>query len=218
MFMRSGLFAGLAMLWAAQASAQDVRTNIAIGLDVSGSMVFYVRPMVRSTIDALQSDEFAQAVADNGPVGVMIYSWGSGGPHDTGPVVPWYIVGEEKPDLKAAMAGLRAQSGTQISSGVDFGSQMLGLAPWPAEKMVIDVVTDCGEAGADADNRLRWEREQAERNHITVNFLILREAYVGCADRMFLHGVGGVGGFLQNVDTDTEMTRAMIRKLIREIG
>ncbi len=142
-------------------------------------------------------------------------------------VIPWTRIASQADadDWAAALgrAPRQSLSWTSVSGGIDFSRQVLGEAPWPAARRVIDVSGDgVNNSGPPAEEA----RDRAAAEGITVNGLPILNDRPGFALRPAVpldeyyreNVVGGPGAFVIAVEEFESFGVAVRRKLVREIS
>ena len=211
---------------AGAAVAADCRTALAIGLDVSRS--------VDPAEMALQSEGLARALVDpdvvraflaprGGPVRLAVYDWSGLG---TARIVsPWLDIRSEA-DLAAAAAAIRAGpagGGGRTALG---GAMLAGAALLAQQRtcgaMILDLTVDGFSNEGPPPGRIA---AQAFRG-ITVNALVIAEEQ-GSGEEPSLarllayfeeEVIRGPGAFAEPARGFANFERAMVRKLLQELG
>jgi Protein of unknown function (DUF1194) len=210
----------LLALPASGAAAQDCRLALSLALDVSSS--------VSTREYRLQADGLAAALRDpevvaaflalpGTRVALHIYEWS--GARQQQVVLDWTWI-ESAGDLRAAAAALEgkprsfAQFPTAIGHALGFGARALERGPecWAR---TLDVSGD-GESN-DGFSPVLAKREFPFEG-VTVNGLVIGDgqATLRVYYRRFV--VHGPGAFVEVAEDYADFSRAMRRKLIREVG
>lgn len=209
----------------AAAEGTETDANIITGLDISDSI---------STVETqLQVDGMARAIRDpqilaaihrgqHQRIGFAVFAWADG---DYPVLVSWRVIGSEA-DARAAseemVARLKALtessttlvgSLTDISAAMDYGSAMLGEAPFATDRQVLNVVGN-GEDNVGEDPRRA--RDGLVGLGITINGVVIgnNPALV----EYYRHQViGGPAAFVMPVNSADSLTEVFARKFVSEI-
>ena len=215
------LLVALAALWlaAAPAAAQDCRIALALGIDVSSS--------VDPEEYALQSGGLAAALRDpevaaaflavpGAPVALMVYEWS--GRRQQAVAVGWTWILDEA-DLAAVAARIEAHGrsfarhATAIGNAMTFGAAALAQRPECFERVLDlsgDGETNDGLSPSAAKRSPLFETITINGLVIGVTRRILKQHY----ETFVIHGPGA---FVEMADNHADFSRAMRRKLIREV-
>lgn len=206
------------------------RQALALGLDVSG------------TVDAreyrLQLDGLAAALQDpqvrgafltlpQTPVELLVYEWS--GPTDQALLVPWSAIRSDR-DLDAIVAVLQSTMRRAASPGTALGSAMqLGVAYLEdragCSKQTLDI---SGDGKSNIGPRPKDVRQALLGKGVTINGLAigadapsigdLRQSDIGELSRYYqAYVIMGEGAFVETALGYEDFTKAMTRKLLREI-
>lgn len=207
------------------------RQALALGLDVSGS--------VSRADHALQMNGLAQALEDRdvvgaflavpgAPVALSVYEWS--GSTDQKILVSWTLVQTEA-DLRQVAATLRdaprrrAQSGTAIGDAMGFGLALFAEVP-ECERRTLDI---SGDGRSNLGRALGPLRDLAVAQGVTVNGLVIAadmpltsSAATTELERLrqyyLAEVVVGREAFVETATSFEDFSRAMRRKLLREIS
>jgi hypothetical protein len=154
----------------------------------------------------------------SGSIGVMMTQW-------TGPalqleLVPWREV-RDAAGAEAFAAAVEAAprqlfgGGTSINGAINPAAGLLALAPFTAQRRVIDVSGD----GANKRGRPAAEaRDGAVAAGITINGLPIMAVEPHLDEYYRDNVIGGPGAFMIAVESYEQFADAVLRKLIREIS
>jgi len=211
-----------------QGAAREVDLLLVLASDVSDSM--------RAAEARLQRFGYVQAIRDpaviaairkgrRGSIAVTYLEWAS--PDEQYQIIGWTRIAGERSARAFADALARAtiEHGywTSISAAIDRASALIAAAPFTAPRRVIDLSSD-GRNNAGAP--LAGARARAIARGITINGLVvlgrrgnftwppiprLNEYFQTCV-------IGGPGAFTETAEGFRDFTRAVRRKLIREIA
>lgn len=211
------LLLGLSSLACAQ---QRTDLNLVIALDCSWS--------VSAVEYALQAKGLATAFRDpqiiksisggtHGRIGVAVIQWSVDGNQNL--IVPWTLIaGQGDSQALAQRIALTQRQNlgmaTSISGALSRSGELLDLAPFIPERQVIDVVAD-GENNHGPE--VEPIRNALVERGVTINALaVLNE--VGHLDTYLRDNViGGPGSFVEPARDYKDFTRAIRKKLLREI-
>lgn len=227
---RRALLAAPALLCGMAAPEMDLL--LVLAADVSPSMDEDDRALQREGLAAAVSDPLVVAAACGGPrgaIGIAYAEW-SGQLHQE-QVLPWRRIASAR-DAAAWAAALRAvepglsPGGTSIVDALDFARWLLGSAPWPAARRVVDLSGD----GPD-NNELGLSVEAARDRAVAEGIIVNALAIEGDAEALAVLGpdatlaayfaqrvAGGPGAFVAQAEGVADFARAIRRKLVREIA
>lgn len=201
-------------------SGGEVDLALVLAVDCSYSVdTVEFRLQMDGLAAAFRDPKVAEAIT-NGPIGsiaVTLFQWSSSQSQEIS--APWTII-DSAASAQAfaarvqASPRLTAEGGTSISAAIQFGTDLLDVAPALPLRRVIDI-------SADGENnngfRPRMMRDKANAKGITINGLtIINE--VPYLDKYFESRIiGGPGSFVVVANDYAAYRDAILRKLIREI-
>lgn len=201
--------------------AVPVDLNLALAVDASGS-VNRIRFDLqrRGYAEAFEDPRILAAIrsGQRAAIGVAMFQWT--GPQFQSVSVPWTRL--DSPQSLAAFADAVEAApralfggGTSISGAIDFGVDLIGRAPFEANRHVIDV------SGDGANNRGRpaeAARDAAIARGININGLPILELEPDLEEHYRNNVIGGPGAFTIAAATFQDFGAAIRRKLIQEIA
>ena len=217
-FRRLVAAAALALL-AAPAAAQQCRIALALGLDVSSS----VDPeeyglQAGGLAAALRDPEVAAAflAVPGAQVALMVYEWS--GKRQQAVTVDWTPIGSAA-DLAAVAARLEAQGRSFSRHATALGNAMaFGAAALAEQDTCFERVLDISGDGETNDGISPITAKTSPLfDAITVNGLVIgvtRRILKRHYETFVIHGPGA---FVEMADDHADFSRAMRRKLIREV-
>lgn len=226
---RRALFAAPALLAMA---VQEVDVLLVLAADVSPSMDEGDRALQREGLATAVSDPSVVAAVRSGPcgaIGLAYVEWSGFLQQDQ--ILPWTCIASPR-DAAHWTAALRAAlpgpnlGGTSIVDALDHARWLLGAAPWPAARRVVDLSSD-GVDNNELRLSVRAARDRAIAAGITINALAIEgdaEARtvlgpdVTLAEYFARHVAGGPGAFVTQATGIADFAVAIRRKLLREIA
>ena len=134
-------------------------------------------------------------------------------------VVDWTIIDSQSSAEAVArrieQAPRVAVGGTSVSSAIRGGIEVLAIAPWLADRKVIDV---SGDGTNNAGERPGAARDRALVRGIVVNGLAITNNVPGLKTYYQNNVIGGPGHFVIETGNYQTFAEAMLRKLLREIS
>jgi len=221
MHRRAVLTAAMLTPIARAARAAEMDLLLVLAVDASGSVTperFELQK--QGYVRAFRNPRLVNAIRStaSGAIAVMMTQW-------TGPamqleVVPWREI-RDAAGAEAFAAAVDAAprqlfgGGTSINGAINHAAGLIAMAPFVAQRRVIDI------SGDGANNRGRpaeEARDGAVAAGITINGLPIM-AVEPHLDAYYRDNViGGPGAFMIAVDNYEQFAEAILRKLIREIS
>ncbi len=204
---------------AAPAPAEACRLALAFALDVSASVD---EDEYRLQLDGLAAGLLDPAVraailSPGGSVAMAAYEWS--GAHQQVIIAPWTLIATD-PALDAFAARLTAhrrrygEFPTAVGAALVYGAVLLGDAP-PCQRRVIDISGD--GLSNDGFGPTAAYRE-FDFDGVTVNGLVIGGADLELISFYQFYIAHGPDAFVEVAQDYTDFPRAMLRKLLREIG
>lgn len=224
------LTAALAVAEPSWAEVPRTDANLVSGLDISESVSgAEMRLQVRGMAEALRSPAFLAAVRSGreGRIGFAVFAWYHG---HFPMVVPWRLIASEADaeaaarriealadvDVQAqAMARERFYAGrlTNLARAMSHAGEVLGAAPFPSGRGVVNIVGDgadnIGGAVGDARDRL-------VAAGITVNGVIIGDD-ADLLDYYRREVAGGDGAFVMAASSPDRVADVMLRKFVQDL-
>jgi hypothetical protein len=138
-------------------------------------------------------------------------------------VVPWTIVSDAKSArgfssmLTATNRSQEIGTGTSISSGISLADNLIITMPYRATRKVIDVSGDGTNNTDDEGVTIEVTTALAKSLHVVINGLTIGDDF-GLEEFYEESVVSGPGAFKLHSENYRDFTKAMRRKLIREIS
>lgn len=212
-----------------QVAPAPVDLLLILAVDVSSSITpDEARLQREGYLAALTAPEILAQIPKGrqGAIGLAYVEWS--GIEDQRLVLPWTrITTPSDAQLWAEalkQSPLRSRRGTSIAGGLDFARDVLKLAPWSAERRVIDVSGDGVNNGSEP---VEGARDRAVAEGIVINGL----AIVGeeprfsdltlparLSDYYRMAVIGGPGAFVVAAESFGSFGAALKRKLLQEIA
>jgi len=175
---------------------------------------------MKGLVSAFQNPDVAAAIASvpGGRIAVSLVQWS--GPTSQVLAVDWKVLASPKDAsafaaMIAATPRLSREGATSISAMVEAGISHLLHFPGTTRRRVIDISSD---GINNTGGSLARARDQAQALGITVNALAILNEFPSL-DRYFeLHLIVGPSAFVEPADDYSDYGRAILRKLLREIG
>lgn len=211
--------AALALGLAGPAAAQDCRIALALGLDVSSSVdAAEYRLQVDGLASALRDPEVAAAflAVPRAQVALMVFEWSGRRQQAVAVDWSWIATEDDLADVAARMEAHRrsfARHATALGDAILFGAEALNARAQCFER-ILDVSGD-GETN-DGVSPLMAKRSPFFEG-LTVNGLVIgvtRRILKRHYETFVIHGPGA---FVEMADDHADFSRAMRRKLIREV-
>ncbi len=204
---------------AAPAPAETCRLALALALDVSASVD---QAEYRLQLDGLAAGLRDPAVraailGPGGGVALAAYEWSGAGQQVM--IAPWTLIATD-PALDAFAARLTAhrrrygELPTAVGSALGYGAVLLGDAP-PCQRRVIDISGD--GLSNDGFGPTAAYRE-FDFDGVTVNGLVIGGEDLELISFYQFYIAHGPDAFVEVAQDYTDYSRAMLRKLLREIG
>jgi hypothetical protein len=217
----AGSLAVLAWLAAAPAAAEPVDLELVLAVDTSSSVNYDEFGLqMRGLAEAFRHPAVLQAIEVGAPGGLAVAMLQWSGEASQAPAVDWHVVRDRaSAEVFAEAIDLTPRlvigGATAIGSALAVATAWLEENPYEGTRRAIDV------SGDGRTNQGPWTalaREQANAKGIVVNGLaILNEE--PRLDRYYSAAViGGPGAFLVTADDFDDFSRAIVRKLVTEIG
>jgi Ca-activated chloride channel homolog len=227
-FLQSGQAYGSAPL--------QTDANVLTALDVSDSIDGSAAALqFEGVAKAVLAPEFLQVVSAgwHGRIGFAVYTWAAG--RNVRVVLPWTAIGS--PDdarrvsrrLRAAAPAKRASpseplaaSGegliwyefrTDISAAIEHGRQLLGGAPYEAQRQVLNL---CANGEDNVGDGPSAARDRALAAGVTVNALALGER-TELGSYLRDHVQGGPTSFVLEARAHGDFAEAMLRKFLMDL-
>lgn len=206
----------------ARGSEPDVDVAIIFAVDVSSSMDADERQTEREAhAIAITSDDVQQAIREAGRIAVAYVEWGT----EAHVLIPWRVIdgpetaGQFASDILSLPVSIEGSTNTWTALRAAEG--LLGSLPWPAERAVVDVMSD----GIGSWNGLSEvpARDALVQAGATVNALLLTSGHPSdpvarLKDWYGKYVVGGTAHFLMEVHSVEEFAPALRAKIVRELG
>lgn len=168
---------------------------------------------------ALESAEVIEAIRSGpqGQIALTFVAWT--GANRQVQLVDWSIIADAAA-ARAFAAALRRAPGpvpgyTSISGAIDGAARLLARSGILATRQVIDV---CGNGTNNDGPPVTAARDAAVAAGITVNGLPILDLVAGLDTYFAEHVVGGPRAFLSVASDPSDLTRAVLRKLLLEIA
>lgn len=231
----SGLFAALS-LWGRRADAADHTVDVLLVLAVDVSLSISEARFDlerRGYAEAFSDPRVLRAIGEGptGRIGVALFDWA--GPGEQQIAVDWMIIASAR-DADAFAAKLAAvprpfYGRTAIGSAIAFGTELLGRAPFGADRRIIDI---SGDGTSNAGRPIAEMRDAAAAAGITVNGIVILTDPEGMPGFLKEHTnpagglaayyrnvvIAGEGAFVMSAESFEAFGRALIAKLVREIS
>ena len=194
---------------------------LVIALDVSASVDDNeYELMVDGLAHAFKSREIVQAISAGkiGAVGICITQWS--GFNEQEIKIDWVKVAN-KTELSQLAENIKKMKrryrggATDIGGSIDFSSTLFAKSGLSSSRRVIDVVGDGPNNVNYSPNRAR---DKAVKSGIVINALAITGGYEVLAGYFEDLVIGGDGAFVEKASDFDGFRRAILRKLLREIG
>jgi hypothetical protein len=195
---------------------------LVLALDVSGSVDEDEFDLQKNGLAlAFRHPEVIEAIRSGRSkrIAVSVVQWaGFKGQHVS---VPWTIVGDTSSASGFADRITRLQrrfpeGPTHISGVIEFATRMIRAAPFAAQRHVIDVSGDgVNNVGGGEPTA---ERDAAVALGITINGLVILNATTNLDQYFRTNVIGGSAAFVVTADDYDDYPRAILLKLLHEIG
>ncbi len=209
----------LPLICLALPAAADCRLGLVLAVDVSRS--------IDVEDYAIQTEGLARALEDSrvrdaifkgdGEVALSIYYWSGRGYQDL--IQPWVLL-ESPADLDAAIATVRqtprpeAPLATALGDALGYASDLLYYAP-PCGRQVLDVA---GDGRNNEGISVAHAYEGTDFTGVTVNALAVGEHEADLVDYFTSELIRGPGAFVELAPRQADYPKAILRKLLRELG
>lgn len=204
------------------AGLEDVDVALVLVMDISDSVDDEEFALQRvGTSAALVNPEIVNAISGGalGKIAVSVVEFSESAII----VVPWTVVSDAKSArafaamLTAAKRNREIGTGTSISSGISLANNVIATMPYRATRKVIDVSGD-GTNNTDASGiTMEVVTKVSKAQHIVINGLTIGDDY-GLEEFYEENVISVPGGFKLHSDTFKDFTKALRRKLVREIS
>ena len=220
MFRFLFLVPGLAITPLVARADSQMELHLVLAFDVSASVndaEFALQR--RGTVEALDSLRVRAAIeAAPGGIAMSIVLWSSIGQQALG--LDWVHLQtasqiDDFAEAVDAMPRRLSGGGTMIHTGLDFAAQMFETAPGQAHRQVIDL---SGNGRTDDERALLEMRDRLNRAGVVINGLAIEEDHKDLTQYFYRVVIGGLGAFVETADDFPVFTKAMERKLYREIS
>ncbi|HUG60776.1 MAG TPA: DUF1194 domain-containing protein [Methylomirabilota bacterium] len=210
-----------------KSSNLDVDLALILAVDVSGSISLSEAALQREGYAAaIESEPVLQAIASGatGRIAVSYVEWSDASHQKI--VIPWSII-ERQGDASGIAASLRAgrpASGlnTSMATALRFAGDYLAMAPWRAERNVIDI---SGDGVSNSGGDLEPVRQALLSRGIVINGLPIcaqPQSDEACAtdlvgyyrDRV----IGGPGSFIVTAEGQVDFATAVRTKIALEVA
>ena len=199
----------------------DVDLLLVIALDVSGSVDQGEFDLQREGLArALASPRVAEAIAGgvNGSIAVTVVQWS--GFIEKEVKVDWVRVSNTS-DLSRLADAVRHMTrryddgATDIGGAINFCQRLFASAPYSGTRRVIDIA---GDGTNNVNYAPHFERDRVVKAGTQINALAIAAATSTLAGYYRDEVIGGAGAFVETAADYGAFERAMLRKLLREIG
>lgn len=214
----------------ADPGSEAVDVLLVLAVDVSRSIDEEEARLQREGYaEALRSPAVHEAIAGglHGAIGLAYVEWS--GPTHQHLLLPWTRIagaaGAQAAAAQLSAAPLRIGTWTSITAALDHARRLIAAAPFPAERLVVDV---SGDGANNAGGSMADMRDQAVAEGIVINGLpVMKDAtpqVPGLSPTMPLDQyyreevAGGLGAFVLPVEDFQGFAPAVRRKLILEIA
>lgn len=203
-----------------EASAEEiVELELVLALDVSASVndSEYALQIFGSAVAFLDYKIEEAIEASPGGIAVTVVQWASENHQKVG--MPWTLL-RSRYDSRAfaerlsVMARKLPGGNTMIHGGLAFAAEQFDKSPYTSRRQIIDIA---GNGEADKHDEAVKERDRLVELGITINGLAIEEdpGNMTLYFRDFI--IGGPGAFVETANDFQDVSRAMQRKLLREI-
>ncbi len=199
----------------------DVDLLLVIALDVSGSVDSGEFDLQREGLSrALESPQVAGAIAGgvNGSIAVTVVQWS--GFIEKMVKVDWVRVSNAS-DLSRLANEVRQMTrqyddgATDIGGAIGFCQRLFASVPYSGMRRVIDIA---GDGTNNVNYSAEFERDRVVKAGTTINALAIAPTTSKLAGYYRNKVIGGAGAFVETAADYSAFERAMLRKLVREIG
>ena len=199
----------------------DVDLLLVIALDVSGSVDTGEFNLQREGLSrALESPQVAGAIAGgvNGSIAVTVVQWS--GFIEKMVKVDWVRVSNAS-DLSRLANEVRQMTrqyddgATDIGGAIGFCQRLFASVPYSGMRRVIDIA---GDGTNNVNYSAEFERDRVVKAGTTINALAIAPTTSKLAGYYRNKVIGGAGAFVETAADYSAFERAMLRKLVREIG
>lgn len=204
----------------APAAASPVELELVLAIDVSASVNDDEYALQRlGTAAAFRDPAVQQAVsAAPGGIAVTVFHWASQGYQVV--AIPWTELQSRESldafaDEVARMPRRVSGGGTAIHAALAFGHRLFGDSPVRGRRRVIDLA---GNGEANQLSKTLAVRDRIVADGVVINGLAIEELKADLTTYFRHHVIGGPGAFVETAWDFHDFSRAMRRKLLREIG
>lgn len=204
------------------AGLEDVDMALVLVMDVSDSVDEDEFTLQRiGTASAFVDPEIVNAISRGslGKIAVSVIEFAN----EAVLVVPWTMISDSKSArlfssmMTSTSRNHEIGTGTSISSGLALADNLIITMPYRATRRVIDVSGD-GTNNTDAvGTNIEATTELAKSLHVVINGLTIGDDF-GLEEFYLENVITGPGAFKLHSDSYKDFTKAMRRKLIREIS
>ncbi len=199
----------------------DVDLLLVIALDVSGSVdndEFYLQR--EGLTRALASPQVAEAIAGgvNQSIAITVVQWS--GFVEKMVKVNWMRVSNASDLSRLAddvhqMTRRYDDGATDIGGAIGFCQRLFASVPYSGMRRVIDIA---GDGTNNVNYSAEFERDRVVKAGTTINALAIAPTTSKLAGYYRNKVIGGAGAFVETAADYSAFERAMLRKLVREIG
>lgn len=202
------------------AAASPVELELVLAIDVSASVNDDEYILQRSgTAAAFRDPDVQQAVAmAPGGIAVSVFHWASAGYQVV--AIPWTRLHSRESlhafaDAVERMPRRISGGGTMIHAALDFAHRLFDKSPVTGRRRVIDL---SGNGEADDVPATLEVRDGIVASGVVINGLAIEELKADLTSFFRGHVIGGPGAFVETARDFDDFSRAMLQKLLREIG
>lgn len=204
--------------------SQTLKTdiNLVMAIDCSYSVnTKEFQLQVDGIANALISPEIIQSIESGefGRIGIYIFQWS--GPNIQEVVIPWTLIDTAEDAYRVAgrllsTPRLTSEGVTAMGNAINFGARALAQAPFWSERRVVDVQAD-GTATWSRGIPIQHARNSAVEQGIIINGLPILNEVPYLHHYFENHVIGGAGSFIEIAENYQSFSKAIKRKLLREI-
>lgn len=232
--MKWTVAACVAFLLSGTAFAEPVDLELALVVDVSGSVDSYEHDLQRrGYADAFRDPRVLDAIRANplGRIAVTMVEYA--GADQQAQITPWILIRDSGSagEFAAAIIAAPRTPGrwTSISGGIDFAMPLFENNGYEGQRLVMDV---SGDGPNNSGRSAESARDDAVAKGVVINGLAIlndrpnpggafwqgRQPMVNLEEYYLNSVIGGLGAFLITTNNFEDFGRAVIQKLIREIA
>ncbi len=204
---------------ASPVAAQPCRLALALALDVSGSVdAREYRLQTHGIITALENPQVRQALFAQPPVALFIYEWSGTGAQRI--LLDWTLI-ENQADLAIVLETLRQVRRQDNAPGTAIGEALLfGMRAFKSQNHCASHVIDISSDGYSNQGPEPAQIKPAlnARGGITVNALVIGTDRGRLVSYFRKEVITGPDAFIETARVYEDYTRAITRKLARELG